>query len=95
MMTLCILMANWEYHYYPVGRGWLLFFLFYSKLGILLWSNLKEEIFKGKAIFYIWRLFRGSVGFFLLGGITAVGHNLVQNGLKADYLAEHERLPEE
>lgn len=24
-----------------------------------------------------------------------MGHNLVQNGLKADYLAEHERLPEE
>jgi hypothetical protein len=44
---------------------------------------------------YFERLLRGSIGFFVLGGITAVGHNLVQNGLKADYLAATEGHSEE
>lgn len=95
ILALCILMANWEYHYYPVGRGWSLFFLFYSKLAIILWTYLNEAIFTGKTGYYFDRLWRGSIGFFVLGGFTAVGHNIVQNGLKADYLIATEGKSEE
>ena len=74
-----------EYHYFPIGRGWLLFWIFYFKLGVLLWNYLRDSIFTTGALTYFRRLGSGSVGFFVLGGLTHIGHSIVQIGLRHDY----------
>jgi hypothetical protein len=82
---VAIFPAFWEYHYVPLGRGWLIFWMFFFKGVVIFWNHLRSAIFLKQASFYLIKLFVGSMAFMLLCMINAVVYKFVQIGCKMDY----------
>lgn len=90
MALLCFFALFMEYHFFPFGRGWLIWCILYFKTLVILWTRLRTAIFERQAGYFGARLYLGFIGFMIIAMINAVIHSLVQNGMKADYDLEIE-----
>lgn len=83
-----------EYHYFPFGRGFLLFILVYFNIVVLFYKYYRTAVFTGRMQNFYNRYFYASLTFVAMTAINSVVHRFVQNGMKADYNLELENNPE-